>query len=73
MDPHANVIWGARVQKEFEGKVRVLAIMTGVQSPQIMGKGQNAGSMDDDDGASVGRLNMRDGAKVSKSIIDVVR
>ena len=73
MDPHANVIWGARVQKEFEGKVRVLAIMTGVQSPQIMGKGQNADAETEDDGTTVGRLNMRGGAKVSKSIIDVVR
>jgi cell division protein FtsZ len=73
MDPHANVIWGARVQKEFEGKVRVLAIMTGVQSPQIMGKGQKADSETEDDGTTVGRLNMRGGAKVSKSIIDVVR
>ena len=73
MDPHANVIWGARVQKEFEGKVRVLAIMTGVQSPQIMGKGQKAGAATDDDSATVGRLNMRGDAKVSKSIIDVIK
>ena len=25
------------VQKEFEGRVRVMAIMTGVQSPQVLG------------------------------------
>jgi len=37
LDQHANVIWGARVQKEFEGRVRVMAIMTGVQSPQVLG------------------------------------
>ena len=73
MDPHANVIWGARVQKEFEGKVRVLAIMTGVQSPQIMGKGQKAGAATDDDSAPIGRPNMRGGEKVSKSIIDVIK
>jgi cell division protein FtsZ len=37
LDQSANVIWGARVQKEFEGRVRVMAIMTGVQSPQVLG------------------------------------
>jgi len=39
LDPHADVIWGARVKSEFEGKVRVLAIMTGVRSAQILGSG----------------------------------
>ncbi|MHC1625977.1 MAG: cell division protein FtsZ [Methanoculleaceae archaeon] len=37
LDPHADVIWGARVNHEFEGKVRVMAIMTGVKSAQILG------------------------------------
>jgi cell division protein FtsZ len=32
LDPSADVIWGARIQREMEGKVRVLAIMTGVQT-----------------------------------------
>jgi len=73
MDSHANVIWGARVQKDYEGKVRVMAIMTGVQSPQIMGKGQKMSAISDDDSAPMGKLNMRGGSKVSKSIIDVIR
>ncbi len=34
----ANVIWGARISNEFEGRVRVMAIMTGVQSAQILGQ-----------------------------------
>ena len=38
LDAHADVIWGARVKKEFEGKVRVMAIMTGVKSAQILGQ-----------------------------------
>jgi len=38
LDAHADVIWGARVNKEFEGKVRVMAIMTGVKSAQILGQ-----------------------------------
>ena len=33
----ANVIWGARIREEYKGKVRVMAIMTGVQSAQILG------------------------------------
>jgi len=37
LDPHADVIWGARVRNDMEGKVRVLAIMTGVQSDKILG------------------------------------
>jgi cell division protein FtsZ len=73
MDSNANVIWGARVQKEYEGKVRVMAILTGVHSPQIMGKGQKTGASIGDDSAPMGRLNMRDGSKISKSFIDVVK
>ncbi|MDD1675448.1 MAG: cell division protein FtsZ [Methanomicrobiales archaeon] len=41
LDPHADVIWGARIKNEFEGKVRVLAIMTGVRSAQILGSGHS--------------------------------
>jgi cell division protein FtsZ len=37
LDPHADVIWGARVRNDMEGKVRVMAIMTGVQSGKILG------------------------------------
>ncbi len=37
LDSHANVIWGARVRKDYESKVRCLAIMTGIHSAQIMG------------------------------------
>ena len=41
LDPHANVIWGARVQRGYEGRVRIMAIMTGVQSAQVLGPAQN--------------------------------
>lgn len=37
IDPHATVIWGARIIPEYEGKVEVIAIMTGVHSPNIKG------------------------------------
>ena len=37
LDPTANVIWGARIEPEYEGRVKVMAIMTGVHSAQILG------------------------------------
>ncbi len=37
LEADANVIWGARIQEQYKGKVRVMAIMTGVQSAQVLG------------------------------------
>ena len=37
LEASANVIWGARIQEEYKGKVRVMAIMTGVKSAQVLG------------------------------------
>ncbi len=37
LDPSAQVFWGARILPEFEGKVQVIAIITGVKSPYILG------------------------------------
>jgi cell division protein FtsZ len=33
----ANVIWGARIDESFAGKVQVMLIITGVKSPDILG------------------------------------
>jgi cell division protein FtsZ len=38
LSPDAQVIIGARINKEFTGKVRVITIMTGVKSPYVLGK-----------------------------------
>jgi len=38
LSAEAQVIIGARINKEFMGKVRVITIMTGVKSPYILGK-----------------------------------
>ncbi|MBN1386645.1 cell division protein FtsZ [Candidatus Woesearchaeota archaeon] len=38
MDPDANVIWGARVSENMKGKLTVMTIITGVNSPWILGK-----------------------------------
>ncbi|MEM5793149.1 MAG: cell division protein FtsZ [Candidatus Aenigmatarchaeota archaeon] len=37
LDPSAQVIWGARILPEFTGKIQVITILTGVQSPYILG------------------------------------
>jgi len=37
LDGRANVILGAKIKNEYEGRIRVLAIMTGVQSAKIIG------------------------------------
>ncbi len=38
LDPDANVIWGARVSEKMNGKLRVMTIITGVNSAYILGK-----------------------------------
>ena len=38
LSPEAQVIIGARINKDFTGKVRVITIMTGVKSPYILGR-----------------------------------
>ncbi|MBI2673306.1 cell division protein FtsZ [Candidatus Woesearchaeota archaeon] len=38
LDPDANVIWGARVTEDMKGKLRIMTIITGVNSPYILGR-----------------------------------
>jgi len=38
LSPDAQVIIGARISKDFVGKVRVITIMTGVKSPYVLGR-----------------------------------
>ncbi len=37
LDPEAPVIWGARILPEYEDKLQVITIITGVKSPYILG------------------------------------
>ena len=37
LDPKANIIWGAQIEKELEGIIKVLLVITGVRSKQIIG------------------------------------
>ncbi len=41
LDADANVIWGARIDPNMNGKLRVMTIVTGVNSPYILGKTAN--------------------------------
>ncbi|MFQ5801000.1 MAG: cell division protein FtsZ [Candidatus Hydrothermarchaeales archaeon] len=36
---NSNVIWGARIDPEYERRIQVMIIMTGVSSPDIIGSG----------------------------------
>lgn len=38
MDPDAEVIWGAQVSEENDGEITVMTIMTGVNSPYLLGQ-----------------------------------
>ncbi|MFQ3318605.1 MAG: cell division protein FtsZ [Natronomonas sp.] len=40
IDPDARIIWGASVDKEFDGKMETMIVVTGVESPQIYGKSE---------------------------------
>ncbi len=42
LDPDANCIWGARVDDNLKGKLRVMTIITGVQSPYVLGKSMSS-------------------------------
>ncbi len=44
VDSKARLIWGAAVEPEMENVIRTMIIVTGVKSPQILGKG-TAGSI----------------------------
>ncbi len=42
VDPDARIIWGAMIDPELENTMRTLIIVTGVKSPQILGRQSSA-------------------------------
>lgn len=38
LDDDARMIWGAQISDDLQGSIRVLLVVTGVKSPQIIGK-----------------------------------
>lgn len=45
MSPDANVIWGARVDPRLSGVLRVMLILTGVKSPQLLARSKEEGTL----------------------------
>jgi cell division protein FtsZ len=41
MDKNAMVIWGARVDPKIQNYIRVMLLITGIKSPQVMGSSMN--------------------------------
>jgi cell division protein FtsZ len=41
LDNRAQTIWGARVKDELQGKIQVISIITGVESPYVLGDLEN--------------------------------
>lgn len=44
IDPDARIIWGAQVDPEMHHKMRTMLVVTGVNSPQIYGRGEDSGT-----------------------------
>lgn len=42
LSPDAKLIWGAQLSEDMEKAVRVMLIVTGVKSPQILGPGESS-------------------------------
>ncbi|OIO27285.1 cell division protein FtsZ [Candidatus Micrarchaeota archaeon CG1_02_60_51] len=57
VDPNATVIWGARLDPTFEGKIEAIAIFTGIRSPYMLGKTRrDTGGMPRGRGASLDEI-----------------
>ncbi|BDC35506.1 MAG: cell division protein FtsZ [Candidatus Methanoliparum thermophilum] len=41
INTNANIIWGAQIDPDLKNKIRVMIIITGVKSPQILGKSKS--------------------------------
>ncbi|MCG1002362.1 MULTISPECIES: cell division protein FtsZ [Halobacterium] len=41
IDPDARIIWGTSVDEDIEGEMRTMVVVTGVDSPQIYGRGDD--------------------------------
>jgi cell division protein FtsZ len=41
IDPDARIIWGTSVDESLEGRMRTMIVVTGVESPQIYGNGDD--------------------------------
>ena len=72
LDSRANVIWGARVRQDYEGKVRCMAIMTGINSAQIVGPNSEGVAASSSTPAFGGRVKLATGGFTVKGIDQIV-
>lgn len=72
LDSRANVIWGARVRPDYEGKVRCMAIMTGINSAQIVGPNSEGVPMGSQSSEFGGRVKVANGGFSVKGIDQIV-
>ena len=42
IDPDARIIWGTSIDEDLSGTMRTMIVVTGVESPQIYGQGEEA-------------------------------
>jgi len=45
LNPQAKMIWGAKISPEMDKSIRVLLIVTGVKSSQVLGDGETIDSL----------------------------
>jgi cell division protein FtsZ len=43
VDPGTRMIWGAAIDPDYEGKITVMVVITGVESPDIVGRSRSRG------------------------------
>ncbi len=56
MDPEANVKWGARIMQNYEGRLEIVAIVTGVKGASVAGSQMDNESSYEEPTSSVGGL-----------------
>ncbi|SDZ86386.1 cell division protein FtsZ [Haloplanus vescus] len=53
IDPDARIIWGTSIDEELDGTMRTMIVVTGVESPQIYGRGDEEATTPEDTGGGI--------------------
>lgn len=72
LDSDAKVIWGSRIREDYKDKVRVMAIMTGVDSRDVVGPNTQRGSDTQNDDFTRSTSTESSNNNVSESDIDTI-
>ena len=60
LDPSAMVIWGARIDPSLDDTLRVMLLITGVKSPQVLGPLENKFFHANDNGLPMKKFSLSD-------------